>query len=60
MGCACDMHGRGGFHCRVCCLTFSSVSAFDHHMRGDGHQEPQERGLVLVRPEVWGWPDSGR
>ena len=61
MSCICDMHGRGkACHCRACCLTFSGVTAFDQHIVRGVHVQPQERGLTLVRPGVWGWPDSGR
>jgi hypothetical protein len=61
MACECDMGGRGkACHCRACCLTFSGVSAFDRHIVGGVHVAPAGRGLVLVRADVWGWPDSGR
>jgi hypothetical protein len=59
MSCNCDMHGRKGLmHCRACCLTFSGITAFDMHLVRSGHRAPQESGLVLVRPGVWGKPGS--
>jgi hypothetical protein len=57
MNCQCDMHGRGkACHCRRCCLTFSGPWAFDRHIMRGEHQIPYTRGLVPVRPEVWGRP----
>ena len=49
--CQCSMHGKGGYHCRTCCLTFTSISAFDGHLGGllEGayeHRSPEEAGLV--------------
>lgn len=59
MTCKCDMNGRGAAcHCRACCLTFSSVSAFDHHIVYSQHCDPKERGMVQVRPDVWGRPPT--
>lgn len=43
-------------HCAKCCLTFSGVSAFDKHITRDGHQAPQERGLVQAPSGIWTWP----
>jgi hypothetical protein len=57
MSCACDMNGRGNAcHCRACCLTFSGLTAFDHHILHGEHQPPAARGLAQVRPGVWGFP----
>ena len=56
MTCRCDlgqMRGRA-CHCRTCCLTFTGPTAFDQHIVHGTHQEPSARGLVPVRPGVWG------
>ena len=58
MMCSCDLGGMRGkaCHCRTCCLTFGSPSAFDRHLRGGGHRTPQASGLVEVRSGIWGRP----
>lgn len=59
MNCTCDMDGRGkACHCRRCCLTFSSLSAFDSHVVRGEHVPPRTRGLAEVRPGVWGKPST--
>jgi len=44
------MSGRSGMHCRTCCVTFGSLSAFDVHLRGvlrgGAHLAPASAGLV--------------
>jgi hypothetical protein len=61
MSCTCDMHGRGkACHCRACCLTFSSPGSFDRHILRGGHRRPEDSGLVLLRPGVWGGPQRPR
>ena len=50
MGCQCSMHNKGGFHCRVCCETYTSLSAYDKHLHlKDGayeHRSPEDCGLI--------------
>ena len=56
MACTCDMNGRGGMHCRGCCLTLTGLTAFDKHQRGGVCADPADCGLVESRPGVWGFP----
>jgi len=49
------MHGRGGMHCRACCVTFNGITAFDAHW-ADGHRDPVAVGLVLHSCGRWGFP----
>lgn len=60
--CSCDLGRMRGkaCHCRACCVTFSSPSAFDHHIMRGVHQKPQDRGLLQIRPGIWGRPLSAR
>jgi hypothetical protein len=53
MTCICDMHGRGGYHCRACCLTFGGIDGFDRHIVRGTHIHPSERGLVLAPSGKW-------
>lgn len=59
MTCQCDLAaGSRACHCRLCCVTFGGLGAFDRHIRWDAgvprHRSPQESGLTEVRPGVWG------
>lgn len=53
MTCICDMHGRGGFHCRTCCLTFGGLTGFDRHIVRGSHLHPSERGMTLSAGGKW-------
>lgn len=45
-------------HCRKCCLTFTGITAFDKHILFGEHCPPSERGLVEVRPGIYGAPST--
>ena len=57
--------GRVGC-CVPCRLLFSSDTAFDKHIRADGHVHPKEVGLVAKpsrsHPDetIWSFPPAGR
>ena len=58
--CACRGEWKGGGHCRSCCTTFASDSAFDDHRAGPF----TARYCLPVSPsDVWrltgrGWTNS--
>ena len=56
MSCICDMHGKGGLHCRACCVTFGGLTGFDRHIVKGTHVEPSTVGLVLSPGGVWKEP----
>ena len=45
-------------HCTTCHKTFTVVSAFDKHRRGDTCLDPLDAGLVLTdrKYQCWGFP----
>jgi hypothetical protein len=52
--CDCRTYGLGGYHCRRCCLTFTTLSAFLRHLvvldggAGYAHLAPEDCGLVIT------------
>lgn len=64
--CGASWTGTRTAHCGGCCLTFSSLTAFDAHQRGGRPgqicRKPDEVGLVPVEKShgtVWSWPGNG-
>lgn len=65
--CGASWTGTRAAHCGGCCLTFSSLTAFDAHQRGGmpGRicRKPDEVGLVPVEKPygvLWSWPGADR